>query len=606
MPKVVHFDRYEVDLSAGRLYKHGVRINLREKSFQVLAALLEHPGELVTREDLRRQLWPEEVFVDFDNNLNTAIARLREALCDSADHPRFIETLPKRGYRFLEHVLQPPRSPGKSRTTRVRLVVLPFLNLSGDPSQEYFSDAITDEIITDLAGPVPERLAVIARTTAMHYKGSHKDVSRIGRELQVDDAVEGGVHRTEDQLAVNVQLIQTGDQTQLFAQKYSAPMPDMFGLHSRVAQDIIRHVPPIADAMRDGLTLREDIRRKPTENLAAYNEYIKGRYEMWSMTAEGTARAKRHFEAALARDPDFAPACNSLAEVYWYMGFWGYAPCKETDLLGRSYALRAIAIDSRSADTHVLLSFFPQRRNGHDEIDYYNWTEILKHLVHARELDPESRAVRVRYAAIQAMFGRIEEAVAELELALELDPLSFHVRSWLAIVLYLGRQYDRALEQVLRTLDLQPEHFVSYFQLGHVYLAMHRFEESAAALRKGVEISHELPPMLGVFGLSLGLGGKKPEAQVVLDRLRALARQQYVSPTSFAWVHLGLGDIDEAFLWMERAVDAPDRLIEPIRGYPFLDPLRADPRFAALLRKMNLESAPNEPSLEGPEFRRTL
>lgn len=589
MPSTIRFDAYEVDLPAGQLYKHGAKIRLRDKSFQVLAALLEHPGQVVTREELYQRLWREEVFVDFDNNLNTLVATLREALGDSADHPRYIETLPKRGYRFLEHVFQPPRSPGKSRATRARLIVLPFLNLSGDPSQEYFSDAITDEIITDLAGPVPERLAVIARTTAMHYKGSHKDVSRIGRELQVDYAVEGGVRRTEDQLAVNVQLIQTGDQTQLFAQKYSAPMPDMFDLHSRIAQDIIRHVPPIADAMRDGLTLREDIRRKPTENLAAYNEYIKGRYEMWSMTAEGTARAKRHFEAALIRDPDFAPACNSLAEVYWYMGFWGYAPCKETDLLGRSYALRAIAIDSRSADTHVLLSFFPQRRNGHDEIDYYNWTEILKHLVYARDLDPESRAVRVRHAAIQAMFGRIKEAVADLELALELDPLSFHVRSWLAIVLYLGRQYDRALEQVLRTFDLQPEHFVPYFQLGHVYLAMHRFEESAAALRKGVEISHELPPMLGVFGLSLGLGGKKLEAQVVLDRLRALARQQYVSPTSFAWVHLGLGDIDEAFLWMERAVDAPDRLIEPIRGYPFLDPLRADPRFNALLRKMNLE-----------------
>jgi len=215
MPTTVRFDCYAVDLSAGQLYKHGIRINLRDKSFQVLAALLEHPGEVVTREDLRRQLWPEDVFVDFDNNLNTVIARLREALSDSAEHPRFIETLPRHGYRFLRSVSEPPRTPEKSRLKRTRLVVLPFLNLSGDPAQEYFSDAITDEIITVLAGLAPEQLAVIARTTAMHYKGSHKDVSRIGRELGVDYVVEGGVHRNDDQVSINVQLIQVSDQAHL-------------------------------------------------------------------------------------------------------------------------------------------------------------------------------------------------------------------------------------------------------------------------------------------------------------------------------------------------------------------------------------------------------
>jgi TolB-like protein/Tfp pilus assembly protein PilF len=588
MSNIVRFGGYEVDLPAGQLYKHGVKISLRDKSFQVLAALLEHPGEVVTREDLRRRLWREEVFVDFDNNLNTAIARLREALCDSADHPRFVETLPKHGYRFLGSVSETLREPEKGTAKRARLVVLPFLNLSGDQTQDYFSDAITDEIITALAGLAPEQLAVIARTTAMHYKGTQKDVSGIGRELGVDYVVEGGVHRTEDRVSINLQLIQVSDQTHLFAKKYDTQMPDIFGLYRGIANAIVHHVPPIANAMRDGLTLREDTRRKPTDNLAAYNEYIKGRYEMWSMTPEGTAKAKRHFEAALARDPDFALACNSLAEIYWYMGFWGYAPCKQTDPLGRSYVLRAIAIDGRSADTHVLLSFYPNRRNGHDEIDYYDWAEIQKHLAHARELDPDSRAARVRYAAIQAMFGHIEEAVAELERALELDPLSLHVRAWLAIVLYLGRQYDRALEQVLRALDLEPEHFVPYFQLGHVYLGMQRFDESAAALRKGVEVSRELPHMLGLLGLSLGLGGHTLEAQAVLDRLRALARQRYVPPTCFAWASLGLGDVDQAFLWMERAIDAPDRMMEPIKSYPFLDPIRGDPRFAVLLLKMNL------------------
>ena len=590
MANIVRFGCFEVDLPSGQLHKHGVRIHLRDKSFQVLASLLEHPGAVVTRVELQRRLWHDDVFVDFDNNLNTAVARLREALCDSADRPRFIETLPKRGYRFLAPVSLPSAVAQQVSASRPRLVVLPFLNLSGDSAQEYFSDAMTDEIITALAAIAPEQLAVIARTTAMHYKGSHKDVARIGRELGVDYVVEGAVLPNGDQVGINVQLIQVSDQTHLVAKKYDAQMRDIFSLHSSVALAIARHVPAIADAMRDGVVLPEHVRRKPTDDLAAYNEYIKGRYHIYRLTAEGTMEARRHFEAALARDPAFALACNALSELYWYLGICGFAPSRETDLVGRSYALRAMEIDSTSAETHVLLSFYPTKRNCPDEIDYYDWTKIQRHVAQARELDPTSRLVRLRYAMVQAELGHIEEAVAELERALESDPLSLDVNAWLVIMLYLARHSDRALQRALRVLELEPEHFIPYEVLGQVYLAMQRFEESAAAFRKAVELSRELPVTLGWLGLSLGLGGHTPEAQAVLDRLRALASQRYVLPTSFAWTHLGLGDIDEAFSWMERAVDAPDRMMEAIKTYPFLDPLRSDPRFAALLRKMNLEA----------------
>ena len=280
MSSVVRFGSYEVDLSAGQLSKRGVKISLRDQSFQVLASLLEHPGEVVTREELQRRLWRDGVFVNFENNLNTAVGRLREALCDSSDHPCFIETLPRRGYRFVARVSEAPALPRPIPASRARLVVIPFVNLSGDPAQDYFSDAMTDEIITSLASLALGQLAVIARTTAMRYKGGHKDVARIGRELGVDYVVEGGVRRTEERVAINVQLIQTSDQTHLFAKKYDAPMSDIFSLHNSVAQAIARHVPAIADAMRDGVILHEHIRRKPTEDLAAYNEYIKGRYNI--------------------------------------------------------------------------------------------------------------------------------------------------------------------------------------------------------------------------------------------------------------------------------------------------------------------------------------
>ncbi|MCJ7503641.1 MAG: winged helix-turn-helix domain-containing protein, partial [Acidobacteriia bacterium] len=429
MSHVVRFDCFEVDLAGGQLRKRGIRIGLRDQPFQVLASLLEHPGQVVTRDDLRRRLWRDDVFVDFDNSLNIAIARLRTALGDSAEHPRFIETLPKRGYRFIGNV-SPLPSPAEAGTVRrPRLAVLPFENLSGDPAQEYFSDAMTDEIITALASLAPEQLAVIARTTAMHYKDSHKDVARIGRELGVDYVVEGALHHTEEHTAINVQLIQTSDQAHLFARRYEVELRDIFHMQRSVAQDIATHIPSIANRVRG-----EQVTRKPTENLAAYKEYIKGRYEMWKWTPEGAGKAKQHFEAALAHDPSFALACDGLANLYWYLGFWGFLPPDETEPIRRFYALRAVELDPTLAEARCLLAFHPEKSNYVGPYSY-NWAEPEKQMAHARDLNPNSPLIRVRYASVLLVLGRTAEAAAELECALEFDPLSLEVRFWLAEVL---------------------------------------------------------------------------------------------------------------------------------------------------------------------------
>jgi TolB-like protein/tetratricopeptide (TPR) repeat protein len=588
--KVLRFDDFEVDLAAGLLHKGRVRISLREQSFQVLASLLEHPGQVVTREELRRRLWPDDVFVDFDNNLNSAIARLREALCDSAEHPRFIETLPKHGYRFIANVFEVPPPPDTSPGGRVRVVVLPFVNLSGDPAEEYFSDAMTDEVITQLAALAPELLAVIARTTAMHYKGSHKDVTRIGRELGVDYVVEGGALRWNNQLRVNVQLIRASDQLHLFARKYDVEMRDVFSLHADIVHEIAKFIPTTVEKIDHTLILGKHVRRTPTKDLTAYNDYIKGRYESWRMTAESGAKTRQHFEAAIARDPEFALAYCGLAQLYWYLGLWGYAPSRETDPVGRFYALRAIEIDPALAEGYALLSYYPKQRHYNEPLCYYDWRASLNDVLRARELNPASQLMQLRYAIVLMVLGRTEEAAAELEHALENDPLSIEVRTWLAEILYVGRQNERALEQVLRVVELEPEHFaVPYHVLGYIYLTMQKYEESVTAARKAVQVSGELPHMLGGLGLALGLGGHTSEARWVLEHLHALAQQRHVPPTCFAWTHIGLGEIDEAFVWLDRAVDAPDRMLSPIKTYPFLDPIRSDPRFAALLRKMNLE-----------------
>jgi TolB-like protein/Tfp pilus assembly protein PilF len=585
MPRIVRFGPYEVDLPAGQLCKRGTRISLHDKSFQVLAALLENPGEVVTRMELRKRLWSDEVFVDFENNLNTAVARLREALGDSAEHPRFIETLHKRGYRFLENVFEPSQPRPRKATKRARLVVLPFLNLSGDQSQEYFSDAMTDEIITALAALAPEQLAVIARTTAMHFKNGQKDIAQIGGELDVDYVVEGGVHRNEDRVGINVQLIQVSDQTHLFAKRYDTELRDLFNVQGCIAQALgarLNIIPPPAIAsarLRAGRP-----RRKPTEDLAAYDAYIRGRYHLSRWTPDDMSKAKQLLEEAIARDSRFALAYDALSEIYWWIGFLGMARPKDAFSAGVFCALRAIETDDTLAEAHSMLGTFRK------ELDY-NWPEVQREMNLALDLDPVSPVVRFRYALSGLMpHGRLGEAEAQMERVLESDPLSPLMRAWLCAMLYFGRHYERAMEQLRVLIQFDPSYYLGYFVAGQVLSAQGVFVEAIASLRKAATLSGNSPLVLGWLGMSLAKSGDIVGAQEVLAGLHNAATQTYVLPTSFAWIHLGLGEIDQAFTWMERAIEDRDPIIVPIKSFPFLDPLRSDPRYTALLRKMNLQT----------------
>jgi TolB-like protein/Flp pilus assembly protein TadD len=579
MAHIVGFESFEVDLAAGQLRKRGLRIGLRDKSFQVLASLLERPGEVVTREELRQRLWSDEVFVDFDNNLNTAVARLRQALGDSAEHPRFIETLPKRGYRFLAKVSEPAHAVGAARGRRHKLVVLPFVNLSGDPAQEYFSDAMTDELITELASLGRGELAVIARTTAMRYKGSHKDVAQIGRELAVDYVLEGAVRRAGDSVAINLQLIRTGDQTHVFAKKYSAAWRDLFALQSRAAREIAGCIDPAPGGVAAGTAPA----RKPAVDLAAYNEYIQGRFHFGWGTPEALAIAKEHLERAIARDPGFAPPFDTLAEVYWYMGYFGYVRPREAFSAGIAHALRALEIDNRRAETHALLGEY------HKTVGY-NWPEVQREMDLALGLDPNSPVVRTRYALSGLMpHGRVEDAAAELERALEVDPLAPDTRAWLGLMWVLARRFERGIAEGQKLLELNPTHFVGHLVMARCFSYGKKFEEAIAAQRKAVEFTGGSVMMLGWLGLALAEAGHLARAREVLRQLHGLAAKGYVPPTSFVWVHIGLGEMGAAFEWMDRAVEECDQMMMPIKTYAFLDPYRSDPRYVALLRKMKLE-----------------
>lgn len=582
MATTVRFDCYEVDLTAGQLYKRGMKLNLREKSFAVLASLLEHPGDLVTREELKRRLWRDEVFVDFDNNLNTAIGRLREALNDSADHPRFIETLPKRGYRFIGK-LSPAQPPAP--TGRARLVVLPFVNLSGNPAEEYFSDALTDETITALAGALPGELAVIARTTSMHYKGSHKDAARIARELAVDYIVEGSVRRSGDEVAIHVQLIRAADQSHLYARRYDASLHEIFDVQASIAKGLAEHLSPIGRERAP--VAAEHARKRPTCDDAAYTLYLQGRYQMHRENVEGFMQARQCFEQALARDPGFALAYDALAELCWWTGFYGFMPPRQAFSAGLGAALRALEIDDTLAETHALVGAFRK------ELDY-NWAEVDREMSRALELNPRSGIARFRRALSGLLpHGRLDEAIAELEAILEYDPLSLMVRVWLAVMCWLARRHDRSVKEISRVIELDPTNMMGFLALGQALCMQQKYDQAIAALRRADELSGGSPMALGWLGLASAQSGNVPEARAMLDRLRGIAAQAYVPGTSYAWIHLGLGEIDEAFVWMERAVNERDPMMVPIKSYQFLDPLRGSPRFAALLRAMNLaEEAP--------------
>ncbi|MBE0711996.1 MAG: winged helix-turn-helix domain-containing protein [Candidatus Aminicenantes bacterium] len=575
--RLVRFGEFEVDLQARRLFKQGAEIRLREQLFVVLSMLIEHAGEVVTREELQKKLWPGDIFVDFEINLNTLIARLREALGDSADHPRYIETLPKRGYRFLAKACKDAAGESPPRR-RLRLIVLPFLNAGGDPAEDYFSDAMTDEIITALCQVAPDHLAVIARSTALHYKHSDKDVATIGRELDLDYAVEGTVRRGDDRVAMNIQLVHTADQTHVFAGKYDTEMRDLFGLQTSIAEDIASHIPSV-------FGLREDIpaRKKPSEDVLAYQLYLQGRQHMYKMTPDGLTKAKTCLDEAVARDPKFALAHDALGELYWWTSFFGYLPPRQASFVGLGAVLRAVEIDPTLGETHALLGQFRQK------VDY-SWPEVRHEMTLALEMAPSSPLVRMRYAVSDLLpHAQLQEAITQVEAGLEFDPLNWMLRVWLSTFLWLARDYDRALREARLSEALDPENYNTQFVIANAYREGGHFEEAIVHQRRAVELSRGLPQMLGWLGLTLARSGNIAEARSVLEKLQTISGQAYVSPTSFVWIYAGLKEFDDALAWIERAIDDRDSFIIPIKTYACLDPLRSDPRFLALVRKMNLE-----------------
>lgn len=630
MPNVVRFNDYEVDLPAGQLYKHGIKISLRDKSFQVLITLLEHPGEVVTREDLRRRLWREEVFVDFDNNLNTAVARLREALNDSAEHPHFIETLPKRGYRFIAPLtealpkpedlpyLQEPGANDQADRQRHRhrylllgaglvillglvvtfklgaardwlwrlasrplpqvriesLAVLPFENLSGDPSKDYFADGFTDELITDLAEA--SRIRVVSRSSVMRYKASRKTLPEIAKELRVDAIVEGSVSLSDQRVRLTAQLIHAADDRHLWAHSYERERKDLFSIQRDVAA-------AIADLIRNKTQPREPL---GVSTLPIRRRFSPDTYELFlecqKLHEADTQESERHaiecYQRVLALDPQCAAAYAGLAFAYGHLNL-------ESVPKSGPAALQAIQLDPSLAEGHLALAEF---RHAYEK----DSAGAEKEFKQALALNPSYAKAHGDYSLLLVASGRAAEAIAEARASQDLDPLSARRAMFSGMIFFMAGEYDATIEAEEKALELDPHLDRARYWLGYAYERKGMYKNAIAEFEKNIPMDGNANS-LTAMGRSLYLSGDFRKADEVRYRIEHFPTTDtnYVWPYDAALFYAALGDKGRAFEWLEKDEKQRDGWLVLLNVDSRLASLRGDPRLVQLARRIGLPTS---------------
>jgi TolB-like protein/Tfp pilus assembly protein PilF len=563
---IIRFSTFELDVRAGELRKQGVKIKLQEQPLRILEMLLAHPGQLVTREELRGRLWPSHTFVDFEHGLNKAINKLREALGDSAESPRFVETLAKRGYRFLADLAA---NPSQIRS----ILVLPLDNLSGDPEQEYFAVGMTEALMTHLAKI--SALRVISRTTAIYYKRVQKPLPEIAREIGVDGVIEGSVLRAEGRVRISAQLLHAPTDTHLWADSYDRDVRDLLALQAEVASAIVREI-------QVKVTPHEQtqLARAPVVNPHAYDACLRGRYYWSQRTLEGYRRAIQCFEQAIALDPRFARAYAGLADCYGLRGWYGIAPPEEGCAKAKKLALQAIEIDPSAAEPHASLAWVAQYWD-------YDFATAEREFRRAIELDPLYIIGHYWFSLSLSWMGRFEEAIAEAKHAIDLDPISATANPFLDMAYLCSRQYELMAAHSRRTIELYPNSPVSHWALGWASLELSNFELAIAELKLAVECSGRATLFLALLAEAHAVAGNRDEARRMLEQLLENSIREYVTPYMIGRIHAALGEKDEAFRSLEAAYRERAAWMPFLKVDPRMDGLRSDRRFEELLRRMS-------------------
>ena len=619
---VVRFATFQVDLRSGELRKQGVKIKLQEQPFRVLTVLLQKAGEVVTREELRYQNWPPDTFVDFENSLNTAINKLRDALGDSADNPRFIETLPRRGYRFIAPVISDQQEkssvqakepkvgdeqPGKNPRTRRWLVpavvtvfalltlayvsirrgakdaghlkinslaVLPLKNLSGDPTQEYLADGMTEELIGRLAGI--HDLRVVSRTSVMRFKDAQTSVPEIARTLNVDAVVEGSVIREGNRIRVHAQLIRGATDEHFWSETYDRDLRDVLGLQSEVAESIALKVKgTVTGEERSRLIAARPVSPE------VYESYLKGLYVYRNKTSSrvGVEESIGYFENAIAMDPTYAPAYVALANAYAFLSTVTIGGSPAERLKAMTAVRKALELDPNLSEAHVVLAGLQTAQ--------WHWTEAEAEYKRGLELNPNDAGAYGGLAEWLLIQGRLAEAVARAQKARELDP-SPDAGGDLGWILFHARRYDEAIREYRTALAIEPDNANMLWRLGLALSFKHQSQEAIAVLERAVSLSDRAPGNLGVLAVVYGQAGRREDALRVLAELKKREKTGYVPAGAFVLTYSGLADREQTLIWLEQAYKEQSFIMLFLKVHPIFDSLRDDPRFKDLLRRVGL------------------
>jgi TolB-like protein/DNA-binding winged helix-turn-helix (wHTH) protein/tetratricopeptide (TPR) repeat protein len=624
--QLIRFGMFELDVPAGELRKNGRKVKLQDQPFQMLRTLLERPGKVVSREDMQQRLWPADTFVDFDHGLNRSLNKLREALGDSAENPRFVETLARRGYRFIAPVsgmtgfapglgeIAEPQTGGSIRASSPRrrwlvtaavpavllagllalllrqsfyqkkqnagdtfrpqsLAVLPLSNLSNDPAQEYFSDGMTEALITDVAKI--DNLRVISRTSIMQYKNSKKSVPEIARELNVDAVIEGSVFLTGGRVRITAQLIRAFDDRHLWADEYDRDVRDVFSLQDDVAREITQQV---------ARKIAEPAQSVPAHpvNPDAHEAYLRGRY-FWNKRSEsGYIDAISFFQKAVQIDPNYARAYAGLADAYALLGSWSNSqiPRRVAMPNAKQAALKAIQLDDQLAEAHTSLAFVEM---------HYEWKfkEAEKEFQRALQLNPNYSTAHQWYAYDLVAMQRASEALAEIRLAERLDPASVIIANDVGEMLFYNGQLDAAIEQGRKALQMDSTFSHAHALLAWAYEQKKMFPDSISELQLAVKNS-DRKWYLGSLAYAYAIAGQSAEARKLLTELEQTSRVRYDTALDFAQAYVGLRDNAQAFRWLEQCYEERAGSLILFKAQPEFRTLRSDSRYVKLASRIGL------------------
>jgi TolB-like protein/DNA-binding winged helix-turn-helix (wHTH) protein/Flp pilus assembly protein TadD len=637
--EVVKFDEFELDCKRYELLRAGRRVKLEKLPMELLILLIEKNGHLLTRQEIIERLWGKDVFVDTEHGINTAIRKIRKALRDEPEQPRFVLTVTGKGYRFVRQrrnghplsasvampevesatradsttaaslagpeisgrwskegwkrpailvpailsllvaviwILVSVRGSQSSRSSvaprRVVLTVLPFQNLSADPGDEYFSDGLTEEMITQVGGLSPEQLLVIARTTSMTYKHSSKSVQEIGRELGADYVLESSLRRDGDRVRITIQLIRTADQVQVWASSYDRTVSGSIALQEELARAV---------AARIEVQLSPAYAHRSTRSHSdpsANEAYLRGQYFVNQFTAQGYWKAIDYFHQAIDRDPEFAEAYSGLADSYrWLIVTDAISPSeggrKMNDAARQSVQLNNSLAESHTALAGALLTFC-------------DWPRAESEFKRANALNPSYPGSHRLYAALLASQKRHREALEEINQAMRLDPLSLPNNAEVVRTMYYARDYDGALAQAQKAMQLDPAYYRIHFWLGRVYAQKGMYQQAVDESERVLKATPDSTLGLTELAYSLAAAGRTAGARTILRTLEERSRSSWVPAYNLAIIHVALKENDEAFRYLQRAYDEQDWALLVLAVEPRLDPLRSDRRFLELCRKL--------------------